>query len=108
MVVDVLCVCRRPPAWVTETCADYAKRLARSDELRFRYLNPGLDGVDSAVRRRDEGVRISKALQESEEHFRNAFDYASIGMALVARRKPRPRRGRPSAMPRSVDRDCGA
>lgn len=63
MVVDVLCVCRRPPAWVTETCADYAKRLARSDELRFRYLNPGLDGVDSAVRRRDEGVRIGKALK---------------------------------------------
>ena len=63
MVVDVLCVCRRPPAWVAETCADYAKRLARSDELRFRYLNPGRDGVDSAVRRRDEGARIGKALQ---------------------------------------------
>jgi diguanylate cyclase (GGDEF)-like protein/PAS domain S-box-containing protein len=28
--------------------------------------------------------RISKALQESEEHFRNAFDYAPIGMALVS------------------------
>ncbi len=28
--------------------------------------------------------RISKALVESEEHFRNAFDYAAIGMALVS------------------------
>lgn len=28
--------------------------------------------------------RISKALQESEEHFRTAFDYAAIGMALVS------------------------
>jgi diguanylate cyclase (GGDEF)-like protein/PAS domain S-box-containing protein len=28
--------------------------------------------------------RISKALVESEEHFRSAFDYAAIGMALVS------------------------
>jgi diguanylate cyclase (GGDEF)-like protein/PAS domain S-box-containing protein len=28
--------------------------------------------------------RISTALQESEEHFRTAFDYAAIGMALVS------------------------
>lgn len=28
--------------------------------------------------------RISKALAESEEHFRNAFDHAAIGMALVS------------------------
>jgi diguanylate cyclase (GGDEF)-like protein/PAS domain S-box-containing protein len=31
-----------------------------------------------------EQERISKALIESEEHFRNAFDYAAIGMALVS------------------------
>lgn len=31
-----------------------------------------------------EQKRISKALIESEEHFRNAFDYAAIGMALVS------------------------
>lgn len=63
MEVEVLCVCRRPPAWVTELCADYAKRLKRTDELAFRYLNPGADGVDSAVRRRDEGARIKAALK---------------------------------------------
>jgi len=27
---------------------------------------------------------MSKALQETQEHFRNAFDYAAIGMALVS------------------------
>jgi 23S rRNA (pseudouridine1915-N3)-methyltransferase len=63
MVVELLCVCRRPPAWVAEVCADYAKRLARSDELRFRFLTPGPDGADSLVRRREEGVRIIKALK---------------------------------------------
>ena len=31
-----------------------------------------------------EQERISKALKESEEHFRTAFDYAAIGMALVS------------------------
>jgi diguanylate cyclase (GGDEF)-like protein/PAS domain S-box-containing protein len=31
-----------------------------------------------------EQKRISRALAESEEHFRSAFDYAAIGMALVA------------------------
>lgn len=31
-----------------------------------------------------EQERMSKALQESEEHFRTAFDYAAIGMALVS------------------------
>ncbi|MCC6710443.1 MAG: 23S rRNA (pseudouridine(1915)-N(3))-methyltransferase RlmH [Gammaproteobacteria bacterium] len=63
MLVEVLCVCRRPPAWVSELCADYARRLKRSDELTFRYLNPGPDGVDSAVRRRDETSRIKAALK---------------------------------------------
>lgn len=63
MVVDVLCVSRRPPAWVAEVCAGYAKRLARSDELRFRFLNPGAAGADSSVRRRDEGARIMQALK---------------------------------------------
>ncbi|HEY2975620.1 MAG TPA: diguanylate cyclase [Pyrinomonadaceae bacterium] len=31
-----------------------------------------------------EQKRISQALVESEEHFRNAFDYAAIGMALLS------------------------
>ena len=31
-----------------------------------------------------EQERISKALRETDEHFRNAFDYAAIGMALVS------------------------
>ena len=40
--------------------------------------------VEELSRHIAEQERISKALRESEEHFRNAFDYASIGMALVA------------------------
>jgi diguanylate cyclase (GGDEF)-like protein/PAS domain S-box-containing protein len=31
----------------------------------------------------DEQMRISRALRESEEHFRSAFDHAAAGMALV-------------------------
>jgi diguanylate cyclase (GGDEF)-like protein/PAS domain S-box-containing protein len=40
--------------------------------------------VDELNRYIAEQERISKALVESEEHFRNAFDYAAIGMALVS------------------------
>ena len=40
--------------------------------------------VDELNRNIAEQERISKALRETEEHFRNAFDYAAIGMALVS------------------------
>jgi diguanylate cyclase (GGDEF)-like protein/PAS domain S-box-containing protein len=40
--------------------------------------------VEELNRNIAEHERISKALRETEEHFRNAFDYAAIGMALVA------------------------
>jgi diguanylate cyclase (GGDEF)-like protein/PAS domain S-box-containing protein len=40
--------------------------------------------VEELNRHLSEQERISKALRETEEHFRNAFDYAAIGMALVS------------------------
>src|SRR5437868_8522077 len=40
--------------------------------------------VEEVNRHIAEQERISKALRETEEHFRNAFDYAAIGMALVS------------------------
>lgn len=40
--------------------------------------------VEELNRNIAEHERISKVLRETEEHFRNAFDYAAIGMALVS------------------------
>jgi diguanylate cyclase (GGDEF)-like protein/PAS domain S-box-containing protein len=40
--------------------------------------------VEELNRHIAEQERISKALRETEEHFRNAFDHAAIGMALVS------------------------
>ena len=40
--------------------------------------------VEELNRHITEQQRISKALVETEAHFRNAFDYAAIGMALVS------------------------
>src|SRR5438093_9019973 len=40
--------------------------------------------IEELNRHLAEQERISKALRETEEHFRNAFDYAAIGMALVS------------------------
>ncbi|MDX6574344.1 MAG: hypothetical protein QOE96_297 [Blastocatellia bacterium] len=40
--------------------------------------------VEELNRHIAEQGRIERALRETEEHFRNAFDYAAIGMALVS------------------------
>ncbi|HVS20210.1 MAG TPA: diguanylate cyclase, partial [Pyrinomonadaceae bacterium] len=40
--------------------------------------------VEELNRHLAEQKRIGKALRETEAHFRNAFDYAAIGMALVS------------------------
>jgi diguanylate cyclase (GGDEF)-like protein/PAS domain S-box-containing protein len=40
--------------------------------------------VEELNRHIAEQERIARALRETEEHFRNAFDYAAIGMALVS------------------------
>jgi 23S rRNA (pseudouridine1915-N3)-methyltransferase len=62
MVVELLSVCRRPPAWVAAATADYARRLAPAIALRFRQIAPGPDSATSAVRRRDEARRLRAAL----------------------------------------------
>jgi len=53
-----------------ESAASQAEQARRHVEELNRYLA--------------EQERIAKALRETEEHFRNAFDYAAIGMALVS------------------------
>lgn len=63
MLLEILCVCRRPPAWVSDVTDDYAKRLARQHELRLRHVAPGPDSADAATRRRDEGQRMGKLLR---------------------------------------------
>lgn len=40
--------------------------------------------AEQAERHAEEQQVISQALKKSEEHFRSAFDYAAVGMALVA------------------------
>jgi diguanylate cyclase (GGDEF)-like protein/PAS domain S-box-containing protein len=40
--------------------------------------------VEELNRHIAEQARIERTLRETEEHFRNAFDYAAIGMALVS------------------------
>ena len=63
MRLDVLCVCRRPPRWVSDVTAEYARRLPRGFDLAFHYLAPGSDALPSAERRRDEATRVLKRLR---------------------------------------------
>ncbi|MGR8920330.1 MAG: 23S rRNA (pseudouridine(1915)-N(3))-methyltransferase RlmH [Gammaproteobacteria bacterium] len=58
MQLEVLCVCRRPPGWVSEAVAQYTRRLPRTLSLDFVFLAPGPDSASAAVRRNDEGTRL--------------------------------------------------
>jgi 23S rRNA (pseudouridine1915-N3)-methyltransferase len=62
MLIDVLCVCRRPPRWVVELTADYARRLPRHLALEFAYVPPGHDGLASDARKRDEARRLERRI----------------------------------------------
>ena len=56
----------------------------KSDEIKTAQVEQAEQHVKELSRHISEMERISHALQESEQHFRNAFDYASTGMALVS------------------------
>ena len=67
MIIEVLSICRRPPAWVTDAADEYAKRLAGDVTLKFKHLAPGRDTTSAEERRKDEAKRLSKALK-SDTH----------------------------------------
>ena len=60
------------------------KTYLKNVENSARQVELGRQHVEELNRFIAEQERIKKALVESEEHFRNAFDYAAIGMALVS------------------------
>jgi diguanylate cyclase (GGDEF)-like protein/PAS domain S-box-containing protein len=53
-------------------------------ESAARQAEQARQNVEELNRHLAEQERVSKSLQETEQHFRNAFDYAAIGMALVS------------------------
>ena len=90
-------------------------RLARKllPHLRSRSLDhvAAYYGVDITARHRAAGDAVATAhvlLGLLRDACDRGCDSWPALEALVARRKARARRGRPSALPRSVDRDCGA
>ena len=90
-------------------------RLARKllPHLRSRSLDhvAAYYGVDITARHRAAGDAVATAhvllglLRDARD--RGCESWPALE-ELIARRKPRARRGRPSALPRSVDRDCGS
>ena len=60
------------------------KTYLKNVEASATQVELGKQHVEELNRFIAEQERIKKALAESEEHFRNAFDYAAIGMALVS------------------------
>jgi 23S rRNA (pseudouridine1915-N3)-methyltransferase len=64
MKARLVAVGERPPAWVAEGYADYAKRLSRELSLELVEVPPGLRGKgrDAARALQDEGGRVLAAL----------------------------------------------
>ena len=62
------------------TYLTYLKNVS-SAAARAEQARQHVEELNSHIAKQE---RISKALRETEEHFRNAFDYAAIGMALVS------------------------
>lgn len=60
------------------------KTYLKNVEASATQVELGKQHVDELNKFIAEQERIKKALGESEERFRNAFDYAAIGMALVS------------------------
>ena len=63
MIIEVLSVCRRPPAWVNDVANEYAKRLAGDVRLSFKHVAPGHAAATIETRRKDEAKRLTKALK---------------------------------------------
>lgn len=60
------------------------KTYLKNVEASANQVELGKQHVEELNKFIDEQDRIKRALAESEERFRNAFDYAAIGMALVS------------------------
>lgn len=64
MDIEVLCVCRRPPGWVTELTRDYQRRMPRELTVAFTYITPGHDSLSYERRQEDEAARILKRVED--------------------------------------------
>jgi 23S rRNA (pseudouridine1915-N3)-methyltransferase len=62
MRLQLLCVSKRPAAWVSEACHEYLKRLQGKLEFQVRELAPVQNVANADQQRRREGLLIRKAL----------------------------------------------
>lgn len=60
--IDVVCVCRRPAAWVADAVADYCGRLGNDFRVTFHYVAPAPDKMGTDERLRDESRRMQKRI----------------------------------------------
>ena len=65
MRIEVLCVCRQVPRWVTSAVQEYCKRLPHSFELSFSQVSPARGKVGKTKRRSEEALRLRKRINKS-------------------------------------------
>lgn len=62
MRLHLLCIGKRPPAWVASAVAEYRKRLTGALEVQCRDLPPATGAVPAAQQREREGVALLRAV----------------------------------------------
>lgn len=82
MLIEVVCVCRRPPRWIIDACTEYAKRLPRNFGLEFVHIAPAQDRMGPQARRRDEATRLLKRI--GSELPLIALDVCGLELSSVA------------------------
>lgn len=86
MRIDVLCISRRPPRWVSEATGAYAGRLPRGFALEFVHLAPGRAAQSPAARRHDEGERLLRRCADGQPLIALAVDGRAGDSAAFAAR----------------------
>lgn len=84
MLIELICVARRPPVWLSEARQEYARRLPRTFALEFVHINPARDAPSATQRRHEEGARVLKRVASTSPLIAlevNADHLSSTGLA---------------------------
>ena len=82
MQIEVLCVCRQVPGWVTSAVQEYGKRLPRGFKLSFSPVPPCSGNVKQVKRRSEEASRLRKRVHKKGPWI--ALDMSGISLDTLS------------------------
>ena len=82
MQIEVLCVCRLVPGWVTSAVQEYGKRLPRGFKLSFSPVPPCSGNLKQVKRRSEEASRLRKRVHNKGPWI--ALDISGISLDTLS------------------------